>query len=191
MARPFISALVALSCFAVAGGGLYWTFGKKHHENNAEVTGSIDPIINTLGPSGLPIPRFVSLKAEKVNVRKGPSSDHDVAWVYQAKGLPVEIIAEFETWRRIRDSEGTEVWILQNMLAGKRNALVEPWKKNELTPLYSSANLQSSWLANLAPGAFGEIASCDGQWCDVKVNGFRGYVQQEKLWGAYPGEVVN
>ena len=150
MARPFVSALVALSCFAVAAGGLYWTFGKKHPENDAEVTGSIDPIVNTVGPSGLPIPRFVSLKTEKVNVRKGPSSDHDVAWVYQVKGLPVEIIAEFETWRRIRDSEGTEGWILQNMLAGKRNALVEPWKKNELTPLYSSTNLQSSWLANLA-----------------------------------------
>lgn len=191
MARNFISAFVALSCVAVAAGGLYWTFGKKHRTPNAEITGSLGSVPSQVGPSGLPVPRFVSLKTEKVNVRKGPSSDHDVAWVYQVKGLPVEIIAEFETWRRIRDSEGTEGWILKNMLANKRNALIEPWKKNELTPLYRSTNLQSGWVANLAPGAFGEIASCDGQWCDVKFNGFRGFVQQEKLWGAYPGEVVN
>ena len=191
MVRSLISACVALSCVAVAAGGLYWIFGKKNRAANAEITASIDHAPIQLGPSGLPVPRFVSLKAEKVNVRTGPSSDHDVAFVYQVKGLPVEIIAEFETWRRIRDSEGTEGWILQNMLAGKRTTLVEPWKKTELTPLYSSADLQSHWLANLAPGAFGEIASCDGQWCDVKINGFRGYVQQEKLWGAYPGEVVN
>lgn len=191
MARSFISAFVALSCVAMAAGGLYWTFGKKHHQANAEITGSIDQAPSQIGPSGLPIPRFVSLKTEKVNVHTGPSSDHDVAWVFQVKGLPVEIIAEFETWRRIRDAQGTEGWILKNMLANKRNVLVEPWKKNELTPLYESPNLQSGWIANLAPGAFGEIASCDGQWCDVKITGFRGFVQQEKLWGAYPGEVVN
>ncbi len=191
MARSFVSAFIALSCVAVAAGGLYWTFVKKPHALNAEITGSIGSVPSQIGPSGLPVPRFVSLKTEKVNVRTGPSSDHDVAWVYQVKGLPVEIISEFETWRRIRDAQGTEGWILKNMLASKRNALVEPWKKNELTPLYTSANLQSGWVANLAPGAFGEIAACDGQWCDVKINGFRGFVQQEKLWGAYPGEVVN
>ena len=64
----------------------------------------------------------MSLKAEKVNVRRGPSSDHPVAWVFQRKGLPVEIVAEFENWRRIRNSDGEEGWILQNMLAGKRTA---------------------------------------------------------------------
>lgn len=191
MARSLISALVALSCVAVSAGGLYWTFGKKHQPSTAEITGSINQAPVQIGPSGLPVPRFVSLKAEKVNVRTGPSSDHDVSWVYQIKGLPVEIISEFETWRRIRDAQGTEGWILKNMLANKRNVLIAPWRKNELTPLYATANLQSGWVANLAPGAFGEIAACDGEWCDIKINGFRGFVQQEKLWGAYPGEVVN
>jgi SH3-like domain-containing protein len=191
MARPLLSAFVVLSCVAVAAGGLYLTFGRSQHKVDPEITGSIDAAPVQLGPSGLPVPRFVTLKTEKVNVRTGPSSDHDVAFVYQRKGLPVEIIAEFETWRRVRDSEGTEGWILKNMLASKRNALIAPWKKNELTPLYASRNLQSGWLANLAPGAFGEIATCDGQWCDVKMTGYRGFVQQERLWGAYPGEVVN
>ncbi|MDE2445686.1 MAG: SH3 domain-containing protein [Alphaproteobacteria bacterium] len=191
MARPVFSALVVLSCVAVAAGGLFVAFGRTHHQADPEITGSTTAAPAQLGQSGLPVPRFVSLKTEKVNVRTGPSSDHDVAFVYQQKGLPVEIIAEFETWRRVRDSEGTEGWILKNMLASKRYVLIAPWKKNELTPLYASRSLQSGWLANLAPGAFGEIATCDGQWCDVKINGFRGFVQQEKLWGAYPGEVVN
>ena len=189
--RSVFSTFVAFSCVAVAAGGLYWAFGKRPHNGDAETTASISPIINQFGPSGLPLPRFVSLKAEKVNVRKGPSSDHDVAWVFQIKGLPVEIVAEFETWRRVRDSEGTEGWILQNMLAGRRTALVAPWRKGQLTPLYSGTSIRSSEVASLSSGAMGEIVACGGQWCDVKVGGYRGYVQQEYLWGAYPGEVVN
>jgi SH3-like domain-containing protein len=189
--RSITSAFIAFACVAVAAGGLYWAFSKHPNMGNAEITGSLSPITNQLGPSGLPIPRFVSLKAEKVNVHKGPSSDHDIAWVYQVKGLPVEIVSEFETWRRVRDSEGTEGWILQNMLAGKRTALIAPWKKGQTIPLFSSNSEDSSRVANLTSGAMGDIASCDGKWCDVKVGGYRGYVSQEMLWGAYPGEVVN
>src|SRR5262249_12035580 len=73
---------------------------------------------------GLPIPRFVSLKAGRVNVRAGPTKDHDVAWVYTRSGLPVEVTAEFENWRRIRDWEGAEGWVYHSMLSGKRTAIV-------------------------------------------------------------------
>jgi SH3-like domain-containing protein len=199
MARPFqsakslTSALVAFACVAVAAGGLFYVFGKHHSQtaSDPEITASIAPIAAQLGPSGLPLPRFVSLKTEKVNVRKGPSSDHDVAWVYQFKGLPVEIIAEFETWRRVRDSEGTEGWVLQNLLAGKRTALIAPWKKKQLTPLWNDKAAQGTPVAQLSSGVMGEIESCDGKWCDIKTSGYRGYVDQALLWGAYPGEVVN
>jgi SH3-like domain-containing protein len=156
---------------------------------NQEAKSDATPV--QLGSSGLPIPRFVTLKAEKVNVRKGPSSDHPVAWVFQSKGLPVEIIAEFETWRRVRDSEGAEGWILQNMLSGKRNILVAPWRKDQFTALHDSATNKSGLVANLSAGAMGEVKSCDGNWCDVSVGGYTGYVEQSMLWGAYPGEVVN
>jgi len=123
------SALLALVCLAVAGGVGWSFFGPKSDSQakaaaDATITGSISRENVNLGPSGLPVPRFVSLKAEKVNVRRGPSSDHPVAWVFQRKSLPVEIVAEFENWRRIRDSEGEEGWILQSMLAGKRTAVV-------------------------------------------------------------------
>ena len=76
------------------------------------------------GPSGLPLPRFVSLKAERVNVRSGPNKDNDVNWVYTRVGLPVEIIAEYDNWRRIRDWEGAEGWVLHSLLSGRRTALV-------------------------------------------------------------------
>ena len=75
--------------------------------------------------SGLPVPRFVSLKADRVNVRGGPDKDHDVSWVYTRVGWPVEIIAEFENWRRIRDSDGSEGWVYHSMLSGKRTAVVQ------------------------------------------------------------------
>ena len=184
------TAVVVLASVVVAAGVAWSIVGQKNRgqSNTSEKT---DATSAQLGPSGLPIPRFVTLKAEKVNVRKGPSSDHPVAWVFQSKGLPVEIIAEFETWRRVRDSDGAEGWILQNMLSGKRNMLIAPWRKNQLTALHTSASNQSGLAANLSSGAMGEIKSCDGNWCTVTIGGYSGYVEQSMLWGAYPGEVVN
>ena len=184
------TALVVLACLGLAAG-VAWSFIGKIGHVQSNTDGKADVAAAQLGASGYPIPRFVSLKAEKVNVRKGPSSDHPVAWVFQSKGLPVEIIAEFETWRRVRDSEGAEGWILQNMLSGKRNVLVAPWRKDQFTALQASASNKSGVVANLAAGAMGEIKSCDGNWCDVSVGGYEGYVEQSMVWGAYPGEVVN
>src|SRR6187401_2096362 len=74
--------------------------------------------------SGLPVPRYVSLKSDRVNVRAGPTKDHAVAWVFTRPGLPVEVTAEFENWRRIRDSEGAEGWVYHSLLSGKRTAVV-------------------------------------------------------------------
>ena len=123
-----------------------------------DITASIDAAApKSVGPSGLPIPRFVSLKAEKVNVRRGPSSDHPVAWVFQRKGLPVEIVAEFENWRRVRDSDGEEGWILQNMLSGKRTAVMAPWKQGQTVPLYDSPNKAGGMLAKVGAGVVGEV----------------------------------
>lgn len=196
--RHVASTLVALACVGVAAGVLWSVFGKNHSTAATsavaigdDTTASLSKAVGQLGPSGLPIPRFVSLKAEKVNVRKGPSSDHPVAWVFQGKGLPVEIIAEFETYRRIRDSDGTEGWILQNMLAGKRTAVVAPWRKDQMAALHADATENSGIVANLASGAMADIKSCDGNWCKITVNDYSGYVEQSMLWGAYPGEVVN
>ena len=90
--------------------------------------------------SGLPVPRYVSLKSDHVNVRAGPTKDNDVAWVYTRSGLPVEITAEFENWRRVRDSEGAEGWVYHSLLSGRRTAVITMKSKDDLAPLYESAD---------------------------------------------------
>lgn len=141
--------------------------------------------------SGLPVPRFLSLKADKVNVRAGPSRDQAVAWVFTRAGLPVEVTAEFETWRRIRDSDGTEGWVYHSMLSNRRTALVGPWLKDGPTSLYSERSDNSRVAAQAEAGVLGQIKDCDGNWCRFYGDGFEGFIQQEKLWGVYPGEKVD
>ncbi len=140
------------------------------------------------GPvSALPIPRYVSLKSDRVNVREGPSKEHPTVWIYQRAGLPVEITAEFETWRKIRDSEGSEGWVLHSLLSGRRTALVAPWKKEPQT-LFAADH--TTPVARLAPSVVGSLRGCDGKWCRLAGKEFDGYMQQENLWGVYPGEKV-
>ena len=141
--------------------------------------------------SGLPIPRFVSLKSDRVNARSGPNKDQEVRWVYTHVGMPVEITAEFENWRRIRDWEGAEGWVYHTLLSGRRMAVVVPKSKEELVPLYESADVELPVTAQLQSGVLGALKSCNGSWCQFSGKGFDGYIQQERLWGAYPNEKVD
>jgi len=141
--------------------------------------------------SGLPVPRYVSLKSDRVNLREGPSKDHRTIWVFQRAGLPVEITAEFEIWRKVRDSEGAEGWVLHSLLSGRRTALVAPWKKGIDSTLYDKANAQSAMIAKLQSNVIANVRSCDSAWCRVSVEGFNGYIQQSDLWGVYPNEKID
>jgi len=141
--------------------------------------------------SGLPLPRFVSLKADKVNLRAGPTREHDVTWVFTRIGLPVEITAESENWRRIRDSEGTEGWVYHSLLSSRRTALVAPWSKNkESFPLYESNSASARVSAQMQAGVLASVKNCDKKWCRIFGDGFDGYIEQERLWGVYPNEPV-
>src|SRR5579885_2567958 len=131
---------------------------------------------------GLPVPRFVSLKSDKVNVRGGPNQEQEVRWVYTRAGMPVEITAEFENWRRIRDWEGAEGWVYHSLLSGKRTAVV--------VPLYESADANSAVVARLQGGVQGALQSCTGTWCEFRGKGFAGWIRQDRLWGAYPNEKI-
>jgi SH3-like domain-containing protein len=194
--RRLGAAALGVCCLMIMGGMAWSLFGQRA-DTEARTVGAADTASTTpdsaqaaRGPSGLPLPRFVSLKAEKVNVRRGPSSDHPVAWVFQRKGLPVEIIAEFENWRRIRDSDGEEGWILQSMLAGRRTAVVAPWRGDKPLPLYAQEQV-GVMVASLSPGVMGDVKRCDGRWCELDVGGYDGYADQAMLWGVYPGESVD
>jgi SH3-like domain-containing protein len=145
---------------------------------------------NDTATSGLPVPRFVSVKTERVNVRGGPDKDHDVSWVYTRVGWPVEIIAEFENWRRIRDSDGAEGWVYHSMLSGKRTAAVQLKSKSDLAPLYAKPDAHSGETARLQSGVLGLVRHCTGTWCRFAGDGFDGWIAQDQLWGVYPDEKV-
>ena len=147
--------------------------------------------VDQTGPmTGLPVPRYVSLKSDRVNLREGPSKGHRSSWVFERAGLPVEVTAEFDTWRKIRDSEGSEGWVLHSLLSGRRTALVAPWKKDQTLPLYTQPRPDAQVTANLQSGVIGNVKKCDGQWCRIYGDGYDGYEQQSNLWGVYPGEQV-
>ena len=140
--------------------------------------------------TGLPLPRYASLKTDRVNLREGPSKDHATKWVFQRAGLPVEITAEFATWRRVRDSEGAEGWVLHTLLSGRRTALVGPGKKDVTFNVVATPSEKADLAAQLQAGVIVNIKKCDGTWCQVFGDGYKGYVKQTDLWGVYPDEKV-
>ena len=137
--------------------------------------------------TGLRLPRYASLRFDKTNVREGPSKTHRTAWIFQRAGLPVEIIGEFDVWRRIRDSEGAEGWVLASLLSGRRSALVSPWRKAEEAPLYAKLGAPDV-AAKLQSGVLANVKTCQSDWCRVFGEGFDGFIKQGDLWGVYPGE---
>jgi SH3-like domain-containing protein len=143
------------------------------------------------GPrSGLPVPRFVSLKPDRVNVRGGPTRDHEVTFVYTRAGLPVEITAESDNWRRIRDWEGSEGWVYHSLLSGRRSAVVMPKDKEALVSLHDRGDQAAAVVARLQAGVLAAVKRCTGAWCHIVGAGFDGWAVQEQLWGVYPNEKV-
>ncbi len=132
----------------------------------------------------LPLPRFASLDSSEANLRAGPGKDYPILWVYQRKGLPVEIIQEFDTWRRIRDRDGTVGWVQQNLLSGKRTALIiDTQRKLRAEPGSGDA------VAILQPGVVARVLECrDDDWCRLEVQGYKGWLTRDEFWGAYPDE---
>ncbi|MBX3578242.1 MAG: hypothetical protein KF723_13630 [Rhizobiaceae bacterium] len=165
------------------------TFGLDVPVAEAQQTGSIDSA--TRGPSGLPLPRFVSLKSGRVNSRIGPGTSYAVDWLYLKPGLPMEIIQEYDNWRKVRDSDGAEGWVNQSLLSGKRTAIAAPWQRSKGAniDLYAQPNRSANRVAAVEPGVIGTLETCDGEWCRATFGGHTGWVAQAQLWGAYPGEL--
>lgn len=151
-------------------------------------------------PSGLPLPRFATTRSEPINVRVGPGTKYEIAWTFLKAGVPVEIVQEFDTWRKIRDVEGEEGWVHQNLLTGTRAGYVTPIMANQPIPLRSDPSDTARTNAMLGPGLRVSIQECDGDWCEVSASDgtqsgrpptYSGFVPQEELWGVYPEEVFN
>ncbi len=134
--------------------------------------------------SGLPLPRFVSLGADEVNLRTGPGLRYPVAWVFVRKALPVEIVAEFEQWRRVRDFEGAEGWVHKAMLSGKRTVLVI----GDGRTLRALPDPRSRALGRAEARVQGVLRACRDDWCEVTLQSIRGWMRRAYLWGIYPEE---
>ena len=156
----------------------------------AALLASLTPtaLAQSVGGSGLPIPRFVSLRAEQVNMRTGPADTHPVAWVYKRRDLPVEITAEYKHWRRIRDWQGSEGWVHQSLLSGRRTVLVI----GERRSLRAEANPQAAVIAYLDVGVVAKVVKCPqgGSFCRVETGDYDGWLKRDEIWGVYPGEHI-
>jgi SH3-like domain-containing protein len=150
--------------------------------------GPASGIASAIKRSGQPLPRWASLRGEEVNMRAGPGTRYPVLWVYRRKALPVEITAEFDTWRRVKDSEGAEGWVHLVNLSGKRSFLVAG---KSTQPLFRSSDEKADLRAEAEAGVQGRLVRCRAAWCRVEIDGIKGYMRRDSIWGVYPDEKVD
>ena len=137
--------------------------------------------------TGLPVPRFASLKSGNAYVRTGPSMDYPIKWIYKKAGLPVEIVQEYDAWRKIKDPMGDTGWVHKLLLSGARTALVQT---NEPVKAYDAQG-GDHLVALLEPGALVHIEECDRTQCHVTFSPYEGWIDKKFLWGVYDSEVLN
>ena len=133
----------------------------------------------------LPLPRFASLKADEVNMRAGPGQSYPVEWVFTRKGLPVEIVAEYDQWRKIQDIDGTIGWVHRVMLSGQRMVLIGGV---DVVIGYDDPGELSQPVFQAEPGVQGRLLRCEDDWCRIDVAGSKGWLPMENLWGVYPSD---
>ncbi len=192
MRRVLIGLVTAFACFSI----LVQADARElapHGVAGTQLQAALSPVTSPkvpppMGATGLPVPRWVTIKAGRVNVRQGPYLNRDILWTYVKPGTPVEIIAETEGWRQIKDVDGSKGWVMAALLDGRRNVLVTGTLN---VPLLSEPREDAETLAYAAPGLVARLVSCEGRWCSVASRGYEGYVERWRLWGVHPDERVN
>ena len=178
--HPFI-ALFAVICLAFAPAVQAEDADAPDEEAPAAAQASGASAIKT---SGLPVPRFVAIRSNEVNARTGPSTQYPIQWVFSRRGMPVEVTAEFDTWRRIRDSEGAEGWVMQGMLTAKRSVMV----RGEIRVLRREPATSARAVARAEPGVIAKLLHCRDDWCEVDGGDYRGWLKRSDVWGVYAAE---
>lgn len=180
--RGGFAAAAALALFCLLPGG------GAQAQANAGAAAAM-PERSPGSSTGLPVPRFVSLKSAKANVRRGPGTDFPIDWVYMKSGVPLEVIAESNNWRRIRDHEGDGGWIWHTMLAGERTAIVDATEEDgSPVALHARPQGDAAVVAYAEKGYVARVRSCRAQWCRLDIRGLESWIPQDRLWGIYPGE---
>jgi SH3-like domain-containing protein len=134
--------------------------------------------------TNLPIPRYVSLRGGKVNVRRGPGLEYRIDWVFQRAGLPVRVIDEYGNWRRIADSDDAGGWVYHSLLTGRRTVLIT---ETEVT-FRAEPDDNAPATAHAEQGVVARLLQCAGAWCEVQAEGATGWLRKFAIWGVEPGE---
>lgn len=141
-----------------------------------------------VGPvTGLAMPRFVSLKSATANVRRGPSLNHRVDWIFQHRGTPLQVTAEFENWRRIRDVDGAGGWVHYTLLSGVRTVLVT----QDDAPIFDQPRSTATVVARAERGVIGRLLQAQDGWCEISADGTAGWIDAANVWGLVPGEIID
>jgi SH3-like domain-containing protein len=141
----------------------------------------------TVGPSGLPLPRFASLADDEVNARTGPGKDYPIRWVYTRRNLPVRIVEEFDVWRKVEDPDGDSGWIHAQLLSSRRSVVMV----GTIRELRRTASDSARVVLRAEPGVIGTLVNCAGPWCLIEVQGQRGWVERDGIWGVLAEEWPN
>jgi SH3-like domain-containing protein len=149
------------------------------------LTGFVSTTLAFAAGQPSPVPRFASLSRDQVYMREGPSYRHRILWVYRRKGMPVEIVSQFDVWRRVRDSEGTTGWVHSTMISETRTVLVTAKKP---APVYRADDPRSQILALAQPGVVAKLETCTARRCEIDAEGTEGWIDKNNIWGVRAGE---
>lgn len=143
----------------------------------------------TIGSNSmLPLPRYVSIRGDRARARRGPSADQKIDWEYIRQGLPLRITAEYDNWRRVRDSEGQGGWMHKTLLSNVRTGLVQG---DGMVPILDDPEDGAEIKANAEPGAVLRLRECGPEWCEVFAQGVEGWLHRDAIWGLDPGEIID
>jgi len=177
--RSFVALFVLLACVMIGGAAFSPVLSPALAENVG-----VAPSDVVRGGSGLPVPRFVSLASDEVNMRTGPGRRYPIRWIYRRKGLPLKVEAEFDIWRKVRDADGEIGWVHGSLLSGRRTAEI----RGETRNLYDKQNPASQIVLKAEPGVIGSILECEASWCRLLVAGKKGWIERGGFWGVLPNE---
>lgn len=149
----------------------------------------VEEAVEGFRSTDLPLPRFVSLRSDKVYVRAGPALRYPIKWIYKRANMPVEIVQEFENWRKVKGVDGEEGWIHQSLLSGERTVIIKD--SEDPVPMREGFNGNARMVARIEPQVVASIDKCSGDWCRIETGGYRGWVERNFLWGIYDGEDLN
>jgi len=147
--------------------------------------GGLAPSDPNLGSvTHLPLPRYVTLKGNEGNARRGPGLTHRIDWVFTREGMPLKITAEYEHWRRVEDADGAGGWVHYSLLSGVRSVLVS----EDMAQAFSQPDEKADVVFQSELGVVGKLLQCIPDWCRISVEGEKGWVQKAALWGVDPTE---